>query len=241
MLGIGCFLYTILLVSYAGPKVSFLGIWPLLGIFFCGLWWASVYVPRMVPRLEKLLFILYFVLFLGGILFGMLEGVLLHSGNKQPEKNAQYILVLGAKVNGTVVSRALRYRLDTAMEYLEENPDTKVIVSGGRGAGEDITEAEAMKRYLVDHGVLEERIIKEEKSVNTDQNIEYSRQIIGDSGEKVVIVTNHFHVFRSVAIAEKQGLQKVSGMPAKTDRIMGLHYYVREAFAVVKYKCMGRI
>ena len=105
-----------------------------------------------------------------------------------------------------------------ALDYLEENPSAKVVVSGGQGSGEDISEAAAMKGYLVEHGLEEERILLEDRSVNTAENIRFSMELIeadwsGREAEpSLVIATNSFHVFRALRIAKKQGVTQVSGL-----------------------------
>lgn len=152
-----------------------------------------------------------------------------------------YVIVLGARINGTTVSRSLAKRLDTAYDYLMEHKDAIALVSGGQGTDEQITEAEAMKRYLMEKGLQEERIIKEEASTNTDENIAYCRALIGDQQASVAIVTNSFHLYRAVKIGKKQGLQKVYGIAAPTNKVMALNYYAREGLAVVSYKLRGRI
>ena len=85
------------------------------------------------------------------------------TGFTKPDPGADYMVVLGAQVNGTKVSRALRYRLDAAFEYAMDNKNTKVIVSGAQGYKEDITEAKAMRDYLVEKGLEVERVIMEDK------------------------------------------------------------------------------
>ena len=150
------------------------------------------------------------------------------------------MIVLGAQVNGTKVSKALRYRLDAALEYAMDNKDTKVIVSGAQGYKEDITEAKAMRDYLVENGLEEERIIMEDKSTNTNENIKYSKKLMAQS-DYVVIVTNRFHLYRGVHIAKKQLTQKVEGLGADTGTMLFLNYYVREAFAIVKDRLVGHI
>lgn len=183
--------------------------------------------------------VFFMLVVLAGV--GSIEGLILSSENTQVVQDAEYMIVLGAQVKGTKVSRALRYRLDAAAAYLEENTATKVIVSGGQGTGEDITEAEAMFSYLVDQGVDPSRIIKEEKATNTAENIRYSSQYINGSPEHILIVSNGFHIYRSLAIGKKQGLENASGLAAPTDHIMCLHYYLREALAILKYKLTGNI
>ncbi|MEI3193353.1 MAG: YdcF family protein [Lachnospiraceae bacterium] len=89
-----------------------------------------------------------------------------------------YLVVLGAQVRGTVPSRALKKRLDTAAEYLGKNLETKVVVSGGKGAGEEITEAEAMENYLLELGIEKDRIIMEDRSTTTSENLRYTGELI---------------------------------------------------------------
>ena len=117
----------------------------------------------------------------------------------------------------------------------------KVIVSGGQGKGEDITEGKAMEDYLASQGLSRNQIIKEEKSENTDENLRYSMYIIGNKSDKVVIVSNNFHIYRAKKIAMKQGYKDVSGIGTKTVLFTMPNCYLREAFAVIKYKIFGQI
>ena len=125
-----------------------------------------------------------------------------------------YIIVLGAHVNGTKLTLALLERVRRALLYLEENPGTKAVLSGGRGDGERISEAEAMYRYLTEHGISPERLIKEERSTNTKENLDFSLRLIGSTDYSIGIVTNNFHVFRGVAIGKKCGCQKIYPLPS---------------------------
>ena len=160
---------------------------------------------------------------------------------EKPVDVPEYVIVLGARVNGTKVSRNLKYRLDAALGYIKDNPLCKVIVSGGQGKGEHITEGQAMRDYLINKGIEPERVIKEEISVNTGENLKYSMDIIGNKSAKVVIVSNNFHIYRAVKIAEKQVYKNVSGAGAKTVAFTLPNCYLREAFAVIKYKICGQI
>lgn len=148
--------------------------------------------------------------------------------------NLPYIIVLGAKVNGTVVSESLRRRLDTAAVYLKENPDTQVIVSGSKLGGELITEAEAMMRYLVEHGINPGRIHKEEASYTTKQNLMFSKELIEDKEAAVGIVTSNYHLFRSLAYARRLGYKKIYGIAASCHPVLFINYMTREFFALVK-------
>ena len=79
-------------------------------------------------------------------------------------ENLDYIIVLGAHVDGTRMTLALLERTRRALLYLEENPGTRAVLSGGKGDGERISEAEAMYRYLTEHGIDGGRLIREERS-----------------------------------------------------------------------------
>ncbi len=165
----------------------------------------------------------------------VLEIPIIRGAVSEPDSNADYVIVLGAKVNGTRPSRVLRQRLDTAIEYAEQNSDSEIIVTGGKGTDEDISEAEAMKNYLVKKGISGDRIITENKAADTGENLEFSKDIIGDTDKSIVIVTSDFHMYRAVKIAEQTGFARISGLPARTDAGLVPNYYVREAFGVIKY------
>ena len=125
-------------------------------------------------------------------------------------KDLDYLIVLGAHVEGTRMTRALLERTRRAFSYLCENPRTRAVLSGGMGTGEQITEAQAMYNYLTEHGIDERRLILEEHSTNTKENLEFSLKEIGTLNASVGVVTNHFHVFRGVMIGKKCGCKKAS-------------------------------
>ncbi|MGB8454164.1 MAG: YdcF family protein [Anaerocolumna sp.] len=114
-----------------------------------------------------------------------------------------------------------------------------IAVSGGQG--EDISEAKAMEEYLISKGINAQRILKEDQSTNTHQNLLFSKTLMEKGNPSTVIVTSRFHVFRAMGIAGKLGITKAEGLGAPTDDIMTLSYYVREFFAVVKDKLVGNI
>lgn len=193
---------------------------------------------------------------IAGLAVAVVLGLLIHEAYEKPQPGAEYMVVLGARVKGTTITTNLRYRLEAALAYLEENPETIVVVSGGQGKGEDITEAEAMSSYFLENGISGNRIIKEETSVNTDQNIRNSMKLIWEdqasrqqnvSGQEntksgtVVIVSNGFHLFRAKGIARKQGYDRIEGLGSKTKPYTLPNCYMREVFAVLKYKLSGQI
>lgn len=149
-------------------------------------------------------------------------------------KNADYLIVLGARVKGTVPSLALAARIDRAAEYLKQNKETLIIASGGKGPGEDISEAESIKRELVSQGIDGSRIILEDKSTSTTENIKFSKKLIPNDAESGLIVTNNFHMYRALSMAHDEGL-KIQGLPSKTPKMAVVKSYTREYLAITKY------
>lgn len=206
---------------------------------------------------------------IGILLFAFVLGSIIREAHSQPKQGADYMIILGARVKGDRISPLLRYRLDKALDYLSENRDTMVVVSGGKGSGENLSEAEAMQDYLVEHGIAAERILMEDASANTDQNIRNSIQLIRkqemmnqdskpEKKKHLVLVSNGFHLFRATRILGKQlremdgqaetqdvdsGLEDavIEGLGARTKWYVVPNSYVREVFAVVKYKLSGQI
>ncbi|MDD6073890.1 MAG: YdcF family protein [Clostridium sp.] len=177
---------------------------------------------------------------------------------------ADYVIVLGAKVQGRELSSSLKARLDRAIEYTEEYPNTVLVLSGGKGEGEEISEARAMFEYLQYNGVPAERLLIEDQSCNTVENITFSRKVIErqeyykaqaaqahlmdqyrarseDDMVRIGVLTSNYHVFRAKAIARKQGIWNPVGIAASADPVLALHLWIREGFAVLKDKFMGRM
>lgn len=153
-----------------------------------------------------------------------------------------YIIILGAKVVGERPSKALNERIKAVAAYLKQNPEAKAVASGGLGKGDTVTEAEVIKRQLILNGISGERIILEQESRNTEQNLKFSfNKIVQDSGIqdmphiKIAVVTNNFHMFRTKKIAEKLGYENISGISAKTPLISTPKAHIRESLSIIKF------
>jgi uncharacterized SAM-binding protein YcdF (DUF218 family) len=181
------------------------------------------------------------LLWLGLSIFILAEGFIIAESLKAPKAQADYVIVLGAQVRGSAPSRTLNARILTAAEYLKENPDSMVICSGGQGEGELITEAQAIKDGLLANGISENRILLEEASTNTVQNLIYSKELITESSALVVVVTSDFHIYRAKKIAEHLGYQNLSMCPANEFMYTTISYYVREFFALFKDMLIGNL
>ena len=233
LLGVCCILYCGG-IAVVGFGTYFFLIWGVMGIalLLLGTLLSNRELVRRAPRWLKVIILSLF--FLGISLFAGVEGLILSQYRAAPEPGADYVIILGAQWRQEGPSEVLRRRLDKAVEYLNENPDTQVIVSGGQGSNEPVSEAAGMRKYLVDAGISDERIRMEDASINTYQNIVFSGRLLDPENDKVVIVTNNFHVFRAVRIAEKQGYKDVEGMAAGSVAGMAPHNLLREFFGVVK-------
>ena len=188
--------------------------------------------------MKKILFKI--ILILGGLIllsFILIEGLIICEGRKTANVEVDYVVVLGARLYGDVPSPALTERLKEAEKYLKQNKDIKVVVSGGQGIDELIPEAHAMETYLVNNGIEADRIIIEDISTSTFENLILSldkiREIDDKENLRILIVTNKYHIFRSKLIARRLGIDPF-GLPAKIPPTIILKSYIREYFAVIK-------
>lgn len=159
------------------------------------------------------------------------------------EERADYIIVLGAQVRGRTITDSLKRRLDRAADYLAEFPETKVIVSGGQGPGEEITEADAMAEYLIQRGIAKSRILREQKSSSTRENLRFCRKFADVKEERIGIVTNGFHIYRASLIAREEGYGNILAIPAPSNPVYQPNYLTREFFALAQFfafRILGR-
>nr|WP_010680975.1 YdcF family protein [Acetivibrio cellulolyticus] len=172
------------------------------------------------------------------IFFILIESIIVLGGVDESNTSVDYVVVLGAGLDSRdKPSGPLRLRLDKCIDYVSKNPFVKIIVSGGQGFDEEVSEAFAMKEYLVSNGVNQKNIIMEEQSTNTLENIKNTKALIenlpDEKSNNVLIVTNRFHLFRAKMLAERFGF-KAYGMPCITPLYTIPNNYLREFFAVIK-------
>jgi len=160
--------------------------------------------------------------------------------NDRPKNDRTTLVVLGCQVKNGKPSRMLKSRLDTAYEYLSEHDTVNVVVSGGQGDDELISEAQCMRDYLVEKGISSERIFMEDKSANTEENLRFSLELIEKNGlcSDITIVTDGFHQLRAELIAKKLGVGP-NNIPAATRWYLFPTYWVREWFGNVYFIITG--
>lgn len=218
-----------------------LGLSTLLVIYLV-LWTLGAH--EKYARLAKILRRCYLVCLLIGIAgFITLQGLIL-SGARSDDAEVGCLIVLGAGLRNDSPSMVLRTRLNKAVGYLAQREGIPVIVAGGMGRGETITEAEAMARYLRARGVDESLIWKEDASTSTRENLAFSLALMEEKGldvenTKVAVVTSEFHVYRAKLIAEREGLDAI-GLAAETPLFyMRALCFFREAFALANALLFG--
>ena len=235
IIGIACALYG-MTVMMVGSGSKFFLFWYVLAAVLAFIGWALASgawsnFPVVARRIIQV----------GGGLFCAFLIVTQVRFTEKGEKGLDYLIVLGAQVRPSGLSVALKSRLDAAYDYLIENESTTCIVSGGQGPNEPMTEADAMASYLIERGLDPDRIIREDQSTNTSQNIRNSMSFIDPATDHVAIVTNDYHLFRGMAIARKQGIIHVSGIAAGATPWYLPNNMARESFGLAKDFVLGNL
>ncbi len=206
------------------------------GTAFVILLGAAIILLGAVKKIRKWIRITLIVLISYALLATLFVTVYGKTDNVTYEEDA--IIVLGAAVHGEKVGSSLAARLDRAVEYHRQNPDALIVVSGGRGAQEDITEALAMERYLLERGVDPDVIIKEEKATGTDYNFMYSKQLLDErlgDDYTVAFVTTDYHIFRAEFTARKAGFEQITHAHSAIELWYYLPSTLREVVAIICY------
>lgn len=192
--------------------------------------------PR-APRLCRGLLIALGIAFGAGVVAAAVTGgFLLANARTSDAPESRWAIVLGAGVNGTQPSRSLSERLDGAAEYLKRYPESRCVVSGGQGRGEDITEAKCMYDGLVQRGIEPDRIDLEEQATNTRENIQLSLNLIeqktGAVPEQVTVITSEYHLPRAKEECGRHGVE-AKGFACRTvNPIFRFQSYLREIPAI---------
>ena len=187
-------------------------------------------------NMKKLIMIGAAVIIIPIFIISTIHGKIIKTAKQTPPDGVPHLIILGAKVNGEEMSLSLLYRAQKALEYLKKNPETTIIVTGGQGQGEDITEAEALSRFLLENGIVEDRILKEDLSTSTYENLKFTKELY--QVDNAVIVSNDFHLYRSITLAKKIGI-KGYPLAAETPSVVKASLFIREYAAILKMKLLG--
>lgn len=211
-----------------------------MGIYDSKRYYSNIIVARVRrrrPLRDFLLALFKNLVFVALVSFIATQGFIISYYKADNIEKSNFVLVLGARVYGIEISLSLKSRLDKALEYAQRYPDCKIIVSGGQGYGEDIAEAYAMKEYLASKGIDPSRIITEDKAKSTHENFKFAKKLLEemnvDDNEKIIVVTNDFHVFRSKLLARRQRMN-CSFIAAPTPLKVLAQSHFRESFAIIK-------
>lgn len=201
-------------------------------------------MKRRFPKTAKVCKIMLILLVCTALVAAAVTGIFIGKASAGHAKTAcDYLIVLGAGVNGTTPSLSLRDRLIAAENYLNAHPDTVCVVSGGQGLGEQISEAACMADWLIQRGMDPSRILLEDKASSTRENLAFSLDLIeesfGSRPTQVAVVSSEYHLFRAGLFAKEQGVTAL-GVPAKTHRVsLMVNYFLREIAAVWFYYIFG--
>lgn len=267
-LAVLCVVYFMVIAAYAGISTSFAFIWLFFAALLIFLVYGKWYYVKNMDRIPRWVPVSVVTTCVAGVAVLAVLCVLVFLGAATPGKaNLDYVIVLGARVKENTVSNSLKKRLDRAILYAEENPDTTLVLSGGKGQGESASEAQVMYDYLVYNGVSPRQLLMEDQSVSTVENIAYSKVVIEQhrmKGKKAVVpipqktgsvpyamapdkpleigvLTSNFHIYRARVTAEKWGIDNVYGISADSDPVLFIHLCVRECASIVKDRLMGNM
>lgn len=278
-----CLVYYGVIVLYAGFGTSFAVLWLLIGGFFGATAVGIHFYQKYPERVPLWLPVSFVTLCASGLMIVLVTQILIFGRiPAAAEPSLDYVIVLGAKVkpDGSL-SKTLKLRLDKALEYMKENPETMLVLSGAKGDAEPCSEADAMETYLLGQGADPDHLLKEEQSFSTVENLAYSRvmiekrenlleqerkaeadRLLRAQGEiegvpetgapanntpvlarqpRVGIITSNFHLCRAAMIAKKQDYGTVYGIASEADKVLLVHFSLRDGIALLKDRLMGNL
>lgn len=268
LLAAACVIYYVVIVIYSGFTTSFSFVWMVFAgacLLFALGWEYYMKHKDRVPLWLPVSVVTFCCT--GIVIFSVVEILIFTGVAAKDTSNLDYVIVLGARVKEEGLSKSLQNRLDKAIEYLEENPGATLVLSGGQGEDEPVSEAAAMRDYLIFNGVNEWQMILETRSTSTVENIAYSRvaieedqvkrkerrsksdivmepgtyEEIPDKPIRIGVLTSDFHVFRAEQIARKWGIPDIYGISCESDPVLLVHFCVRECAAILKDKLVGNM
>lgn len=245
VIGVIGILDTLILALFTGPNTGTV-VPGVVGCLIIVYIYVKLYVKNGKPVIRSLFLsrLIYALLAAGFLSFVLLEGLIISGGSSYEAIKADYLIILGGGLNNDRITPTVQERLLAGIGYLEKYPEAKVIVSGGLGFRQTVTEAEAMGEYLIAEGISADRIISEDEATSTMENFNFSRKLLEKNGalkdNRLVIVTNDFHMFRSKLLAGRNGFEPY-GISCGTPLYIRANCYIREYFALIKSFLFDRI
>ena len=209
-----------------------------LSVLVAGLILLHALLPAGLWRIVQILTAAGFLLFL------VFEIPVLLAARTDPDPGRKYLVVLGAEVVGTRPSRSLNYRLNAALAYLEQYPESLCVVSGGKGEKEEISEAECMFRVLTERGIASERILLEDRSTSTMENLSFSFALIRSRGDEpdgnTALLSASYHLCRAKRMAKLLGVQSACVAAPPGNPFLAANFFIREAFGMMHLMLFGK-
>ena len=234
--GAACFIYYIVIGLYSRFGLSLGWVWPVLGgaLIAAGLL-THAHLPHWLRWLWRAALCAALALFIA------LEALVISGMGASAPAGMDYLVVLGASVYADGPSPALTRRINAVMDCLDDHPDAIIIASGGQGRSEPVSEAQCIRDELVKRGVDPARIWLEDKSTDTRENIAFSKALINDDDARIGIVTNNYHIWRSLRFAKRAGLKNAHGIAAEYTGPTLFHFMFREAVAITLWFLKGQL
>ncbi|MDO4867185.1 MAG: YdcF family protein [Clostridia bacterium] len=236
ILGAACFIYFLVIGGYSRFGLSISWIWPVLGALLIAAGLSTlIKLPPWVRWAWRGL------LCLGLAALIALESLVISDMHATAPANLDYLVVLGARVNPEGPSPALTRRLNAVMACLDDHPNAVIIATGGKGPDEPISEAQCIHDELVRRGVDPQRIWVEDQSADTAENIANTKALIDRDDAAIGIITNNYHVWRSLRLAKRAGLVNAHGIAAEYTGPTLFHFMIREACSISVAFLKGRL
>ena len=234
--GAACFAYYVLIGLFSRFGLSLSWIWPAAGVALVA---AGLLTRCTLP--QWLRWVWRGALGAGLALVVALECLVISGMHATAPAGMDYLIVLGASVYQDGPSPALTRRLNAVMAVLDDHPDAVIIASGGQGPNEPISEAQCIYDELVKRGVNPERIWLECQSSDTRENLANCMAMIPDPDAAIGIVTNNYHIWRSLRLARKAGMTRVYGIAAEYTGPTLFHFMIREAVSITVWFLLGKL